>query len=67
MDQRGAPEFVLEAFADPNSVRDVLRGKLSSSQGLRVPCPPPNIVPEAKGWNNHTTQLPSRDVYKILM
>ncbi|KAG7290914.1 hypothetical protein NEMBOFW57_000919 [Staphylotrichum longicolle] len=25
MDQRGAPEFILEAFADPNSVRDVVR------------------------------------------
>jgi hypothetical protein len=27
MEQRGAPEFILEAFADPNSVRDVVRGK----------------------------------------
>ncbi len=26
MDQRGAPEFILEAFADPNSVRDIVRG-----------------------------------------
>jgi len=25
--ERNYPEFTLEAFADPNSVRDVLRGK----------------------------------------
>ncbi|KAK0622936.1 autophagy-related protein [Immersiella caudata] len=29
MEQRGAPEFILEAFADPNSVRDVVRGILN--------------------------------------
>jgi len=28
MEQRSAPEFILEAFADPNSVRDVVRGIL---------------------------------------
>lgn len=28
MDQRAAPEFILEAFADPTSVRDVVRGIL---------------------------------------
>lgn len=27
MDHRGGPEFTLEAFADPNSVRDVVRGE----------------------------------------
>lgn len=27
MDEGNYPEFTLEAFADPNSVRDVLRGK----------------------------------------
>jgi hypothetical protein len=27
MDRRGAPEFILEAFADPNSVRDVVKGE----------------------------------------
>jgi hypothetical protein len=27
MEQRNAPEFILEAFTDPNSVRDVVRGK----------------------------------------
>lgn len=26
MEQRDAPEFIIEAFADPNSVRDVVRG-----------------------------------------
>ncbi|OIW33355.1 DUF1649-domain-containing protein [Coniochaeta ligniaria NRRL 30616] len=28
MDQRSTPEFILEAFADPTSVRDVVRGIL---------------------------------------
>ncbi|KAL1855689.1 hypothetical protein VTK73DRAFT_8528 [Phialemonium thermophilum] len=28
MEQRNTPEFILEAFADPNSVRDVVRGIL---------------------------------------
>jgi hypothetical protein len=27
MDQGTTPEFILEAFADPNSVRDVVRGE----------------------------------------
>jgi autophagy-related protein 101 len=31
MDRRGAPEFILEAFADPNSVRDVVKGEFYSS------------------------------------
>ncbi|KAH6850081.1 hypothetical protein B0I37DRAFT_103990 [Chaetomium sp. MPI-CAGE-AT-0009] len=35
MDQRGAPEFILEAFADPNSVRDVVRGILHTIFFLR--------------------------------
>lgn len=26
MEQRNTPEFILEAFADPNSVRDVVQG-----------------------------------------
>ncbi|KAK4143817.1 uncharacterized protein C8A04DRAFT_12008 [Dichotomopilus funicola] len=35
MDQRGAPEFILEAFADPSSVRDVVRGILHTIFFLR--------------------------------
>ncbi|KAK4041063.1 hypothetical protein C8A01DRAFT_45701 [Parachaetomium inaequale] len=35
MDQRAAPEFILEAFADPNSVRDVVRGILHTIFFLR--------------------------------
>ncbi len=27
MEQRSAPEFILEAFADPTSVPDIVRGK----------------------------------------
>jgi hypothetical protein len=27
MDRRGAPEFILEACADPKSVRDVVKGE----------------------------------------
>jgi len=27
MEQRGPPEFILEAFADPASVKDVVKGK----------------------------------------
>ena len=38
MEQRGAPEFILEAFADPNSVREVVRGTdTGRPQALRFP------------------------------
>ena len=41
MDQRGAPEFILEAFADPNSVRDIVRGASQPRRqsGFVVRCP----------------------------
>lgn len=45
MDQRGAPEFILEAFADPNSVRDIVRGECNptnqppGSGVMVIPCP----------------------------
>ncbi len=42
MDQRGAPEFILEAFADPNSVRDVVRGELETPD--LIPLLPPLIL-----------------------
>ncbi|KAL2171059.1 hypothetical protein VTG60DRAFT_3907 [Thermothelomyces hinnuleus] len=35
MDQRGAPEFILEAFSDPSTVRDVVRGILHTIFFLR--------------------------------
>ena len=38
MDQRGPLEFILEAFADPSSVRDVVRGNALSP-------PPPASSP----------------------
>ncbi|KAK0645947.1 autophagy-related protein [Cercophora newfieldiana] len=42
MEPRGAPEFILEAFADPNSVRDVVRGILNLIFFLRFfPTVPP--------------------------
>ncbi|KAK4155918.1 hypothetical protein C8A00DRAFT_31260 [Chaetomidium leptoderma] len=45
MDQRGAPEFILEAFADPNSVRDVVRGILHTIFFLRFF---PTVVPQTR-------------------
>ncbi len=41
MDQRGAPEFILEAFADPNSVRDIVRGASQprNQPGFVARCP----------------------------
>ncbi|KAK3905840.1 hypothetical protein C8A05DRAFT_30338 [Staphylotrichum tortipilum] len=45
MDQRGAPEFILEAFADPNSVRDVVRGILHTIFFLRYF---PSILPQTR-------------------
>ncbi|KAK4106081.1 DUF1649-domain-containing protein [Parathielavia hyrcaniae] len=45
MDQRAAPEFILEAFADPNSVRDVVRGILHTIFFLRFF---PSIIPQTR-------------------
>lgn len=45
MEQRGAPEFILEAFADPNSVRDIVRGILNLIFFLRFF---PTIIPKTR-------------------
>ncbi|GAB1320168.1 hypothetical protein MFIFM68171_10378 [Madurella fahalii] len=45
MDQRGALEFTLEAFADPNSVRDVVRGILQTIFFLRFF---PSVLPQTR-------------------
>ncbi|KAK3379337.1 autophagy-related protein [Lasiosphaeria ovina] len=45
MEQRGAPEFILEAFADPNSARDVLRGVLHTIFFLRFF---PSVLPQTR-------------------
>ncbi|KAK1756099.1 autophagy-related protein [Echria macrotheca] len=45
MDQRGIPEFNLEAFADPNSVRDVVRGILHTIFFIRFF---PAILPQTR-------------------
>ncbi|AEO68934.1 104783cb-c584-449a-8746-c38bad85011b [Thermothielavioides terrestris] len=45
MDQPGAPEFILEAFADPNSVREVVRGILHTIFFLRFF---PTILPQTR-------------------
>ncbi|KAL2019514.1 hypothetical protein VTK56DRAFT_9548 [Thermocarpiscus australiensis] len=45
MDQRGAPEFILEAFADPSSVRDVVRGILHTIFFVRFF---PSILPQTR-------------------
>ncbi|KAK4123189.1 DUF1649-domain-containing protein [Parathielavia appendiculata] len=45
MDQRAAPDFILEAFADPNSVRDVVRGILHTIFFLRFF---PSVIPQTR-------------------
>ncbi|KAL2127710.1 hypothetical protein VTI74DRAFT_10291 [Chaetomium olivicolor] len=45
MDQRGAPEFILEAFADPTSVREVVRGILHTIFFLRYF---PSVLPSTR-------------------
>ncbi|KAK4239968.1 hypothetical protein C8A03DRAFT_31897 [Achaetomium macrosporum] len=45
MDQRGPPEFILEAFADPSSVRDVVRGILHTIFFLRFF---PTVLPQTR-------------------
>ncbi|KAJ4304093.1 hypothetical protein N0V88_001703 [Collariella sp. IMI 366227] len=45
MDQRGAPEFILDAFADPTSVRDVVRGILHTIFFLRYF---PSVLPSTR-------------------
>ncbi|KAK4214551.1 DUF1649 domain-containing protein [Rhypophila decipiens] len=45
MDERSCPEFTLEAFADPNTVRDVLRGILQTIFFLRYF---PSVVPQSR-------------------
>lgn len=62
MDQRGALEFTLEAFADPNSVRDVVRGKLarpSEARALLPLCPSPPTSPSPRTpVRHHRTTSP---------
>lgn len=43
MDHGTTPEFILEAFADPNSVRDVVRGEHPSPSPARRPTAPPFV------------------------
>jgi hypothetical protein len=46
MDQQEPPEFILDVFADPRSVHDVVKGKLSSHLLiLDLPCTdtPPSL------------------------
>ncbi|KAK3302474.1 uncharacterized protein B0T15DRAFT_514508 [Chaetomium strumarium] len=45
MDQRGPPEFILEAFADPSSVHDVVRGILQTIFFLRYF---PTVLPQTR-------------------
>ncbi|KAK4190411.1 hypothetical protein QBC35DRAFT_377943 [Podospora australis] len=45
MEQRGPPEFILEAFSDPNSVRDVVRGILHTIFFLRFF---PSVLPATR-------------------
>ncbi|KAK4227921.1 hypothetical protein QBC38DRAFT_173637 [Podospora fimiseda] len=47
MEQRDAPEFTIEAFADPNSVRDVVRAILHSIFFLRYF---PAITPKSRDF-----------------
>ncbi|KAK3357667.1 autophagy-related protein [Lasiosphaeria hispida] len=45
MEQPGAPEFILEAFADPNSVREVVKGILHTIFFLRFF---PSVLPQTR-------------------
>ncbi|KAK4462523.1 hypothetical protein QBC42DRAFT_175819 [Cladorrhinum samala] len=47
MEQRDAPEFIIEAFADPNSVRDVVRAILHTIFFLRYF---PAILPQTRDF-----------------
>jgi hypothetical protein len=51
MDQRGAPEFILEAFADPNSVRDVVRGTFQLTWPFALLRAPPPLIPSSNRLN----------------
>ncbi|KAL6403762.1 hypothetical protein AUP68_13133 [Ilyonectria robusta] len=62
MDQQDPPEFILDVFADPRSVRDVVKGQqrpLHSLSSSRYPIPHPPAIPESSS----TTPLPACVAY----
>lgn len=64
MEQRGPAEFILEAFADPGSVREVVKGKLTLSAPTRAfpPFAPSRSWPSCQPSISSTNTTPGSHV-----